>query len=118
MSDTSGSTVLPDIGHEEGRLPAEPFVKLKLYIVSATPNSNAAQANLREAIPVAEFKGELEIIDVLKNSELALSAGILVTPTLIRVPPKKIADNKPTVMIGRLDNREILIRFLRETTDE
>lgn len=96
---------------------AETVVKLKLYIVSATPNSNAAQANLREAIPIARFKGELEIIDVLKNSDLALSAGILVTPTLIKVPPKKIADNKETVMIGRLDNREILIRFLSETDD-
>lgn len=115
MSSTSSSTIAPRFDTETYPLSAETLVRLKLYIVSATPNSNAAQVNLREAMVVAQFKGELEIIDVLKNSDVALSEGILVTPTLIRVVDKTIADTKPSIMIGRLDNREILIRFLNET---
>ena len=62
---------------------------LKLYVAGSTPRATSAIDNLRR-ICEKDLKGryELEIIDVLKNPELAEQDKILATPTLIKqLPP-------------------------------
>ena len=65
--------------------------KLKLYITGQTPNSVKAIENIRQILS-EELKGmyELEIIDVLKNPQLAEDEKIMATPTLSRVLPLPI----------------------------
>lgn len=65
--------------------------KLKLYVTGQTPNSLRAIKNLEEIL-ADEMKGmyELEVIDVLKNPQLAEQEKILATPTLSRVLPLPI----------------------------
>lgn len=67
---------------------------LRLYVAGETPNCVKAFANLKE-ICEQELKGryEIEVIDLVKNPELAKGDQILAIPTLVRkLPPpvKKI----------------------------
>ena len=67
---------------------------LRLYVAGETPNCVKACANLKE-ICEQELKGryEIEVIDLVKNPELAKGDQILAIPTLVRkLPPpvKKI----------------------------
>ena len=61
--------------------------QLRLYVANGTPNSTRAEHNLRTAL--GEMGGsdvtlQLEVIDVAAHVKLALSDGVIVTPTLIR----------------------------------
>ena len=80
----------------------------RLYVAGHGPNSIRAISNLRRLLD-SEFNGlhTLQIIDVLKNPELAEVDRILATPTLIRVmpPPEKR-------VIGDLRDREKVISGL------
>lgn len=76
--------------------------RLRLYVAGNTPNSIAAFANLKE---ICENhlggKYEIEVIDLLRNPQLAAGDQIIAVPTLVRrlpYPVKKI--------IGDLSNRE------------
>ncbi len=60
--------------------------QLRLYVAQGTPNSTRAEQNLRAALD--ELDGGdvplgLEVIDVSAHVKLALSDGVIVTPTLI-----------------------------------
>jgi circadian clock protein KaiB len=87
---------------------------LKLYVAGATPRAVAAIENLRR-ICEKDLKGryELEVIDVLKNPELAEQDKILATPTLIKqLPPplrRVIGDlsDAEKVLLG-LELRQVL----------
>jgi circadian clock protein KaiB len=73
------------------------FWELRLYIAGQTPNSIAAIANLRK-ICEDQLKGKyrIEVIDLLKNPQLAKGDQIVAIPTLVRrLPPpvKKIVGN-------------------------
>jgi len=62
---------------------------LKLYVTGSSPRAETAVANLRR-ICEQELRGryELQIIDVLKEPQLAEDEKILATPTLIKqLPP-------------------------------
>jgi circadian clock protein KaiB len=62
---------------------------LKLYVTGSSPRAETAVANLRR-ICEEELRGryELQIIDVLKEPQLAEDEKILATPTLIKqLPP-------------------------------
>ena len=62
---------------------------LKLYVTGSSPRAETAVANLRR-ICEEELRGryELQVIDVLKEPQLAEDEKILATPTLIKqVPP-------------------------------
>lgn len=76
--------------------------RLRLYVAGNTPNSIAAFSNLKE---ICENhlggKYEIEVIDLLRNPQLAAGDQIIAVPTLVRrlpYPVKKI--------IGDLSNRE------------
>ncbi len=86
---------------------------LKLYVAGHTPNSVRAISSVKKLME-NEFHGSyiLEIIDVLKNPDLALDYEILATPTLIRVmppPPKRV--------IGDLSNRDKVLLGLDLTAE-
>lgn len=67
---------------------------LKLYVVEDTANGMRAIRNLQkitELIPKEEYT--VEVIDILKNPELAIEDCIIATPTLIKAypyPPRRV----------------------------
>jgi len=76
--------------------------ELRLYVAGNTPNSIAAFSNLKQ-ICETHMGGRyrIEIIDLLRNPQLASGDQIIAIPTLVRrlpIPIKKI--------IGDLSNRE------------
>ena len=82
-------------------------IVLRLYVAGQTANSEKAVRNLK-AIIEKDFNRhyQLEIIDVLKNPQLAEDDKILATPALIKkLPPparKLIGDlaDKEKVLLG------------------
>ncbi len=60
----------------------------RLYIADETPNSVRAVANL-QSICQEHLQGRyrLEVVDILQEPLRALSEGVLVTPTLVRLSP-------------------------------
>jgi circadian clock protein KaiB len=76
--------------------------ELRLYVVGQTPNCVAALSNLRKLCHThLANKYRIELIDLLKNPNLAQGDQILAIPTLVRrlpLPVRKI--------IGDLSNTE------------
>jgi circadian clock protein KaiB len=75
---------------------------LRLYVAGQTPNSLAAFKNLKKICEEhLEGRYRIEVIDLMKNPQLAKDHQIVAVPTLIRklpTPVKKI--------IGNLSNTE------------
>ncbi len=86
--------------------------ELRLYVAGQTPKSLAAFANLKK-ICEDHLAGQyhIEIIDLLKDPQLASGDQILAIPTLVRKLPEPIKkiigdlSNTERVLIG-LDLRE------------
>ncbi len=85
---------------------------LRLYVAGQSPKSIAAFENLKKICDEhLAGKCRIEIIDLLKNPQLAKGDQIIAVPTLVRqLPPpvKKIIgdmENKDKVLIG-LDIRQ------------
>jgi circadian clock protein KaiB len=102
---------------EKAKSPARPQRKqksyeLRLYVAGQTPKSLAAFANLKK-ICEEHLAGQyhIEVIDLLKQPQLASGDQILAIPTLVRklpAPLKKIIgdlSNTERVLVG-LDVRE------------
>lgn len=73
---------------------ALPLFHFRLYVADDTVNSTLAKANLK-AICQSHLAGRhlIEIVDVLREPKRALSDGIFMTPTLVKLapfPPRKI----------------------------
>jgi circadian clock protein KaiB len=91
---------------------ARKTMELRLYVAGQTPKSVAAFANLKK-ICEEHLPGqyEIEVIDLLKQPQLAAGDQILAIPTLVRKlpePVKKIIgdlSNTERVLVG-LDLRE------------
>ncbi len=87
--------------------------ELRLYVAGQTPKSLTAFANLKK-ICEEHLKGSyrIEVIDLMKNPQLAAGDQILAVPTLVRklpVPVRKIIgdlSNTERVLIG-LDMRPV-----------
>jgi circadian clock protein KaiB len=75
---------------------------LRLYVAGQTPKSIEAFENLKK-IAEEHLKGRytIEVIDLLKNPQLAHGDQILATPTLVRKLPPPIRK-----IIGDLSNKE------------
>jgi circadian clock protein KaiB len=82
--------------------PQNPEWELRLYVAGQTPRSMAALANL-ERICKEHLAGKyrIEVIDLLKNPQLAAGDQILALPTLVRKLPHPICK-----IIGDLSNME------------
>ncbi|RYF42690.1 MAG: circadian clock protein KaiB [Comamonadaceae bacterium] len=65
----------------------EPF-SFRLFIASGTPNSALATANLA-ALCKTQFANRctIELVDVFAEPHRALSDGIFMTPTLVKLSP-------------------------------
>ena len=76
--------------------------ELKLYVAGQTPKSLQAFANLKR-ICEEYLAGEyhIEVIDLLKNPQLAKGDQILALPTLVRKLPEPVRK-----IIGDLSNTE------------
>jgi circadian clock protein KaiB len=92
------STEVPEIKDSE-------FWELRLYVAGQTPNSMRAFVNLQK-ICDEHLKGKckIEVIDLLKNPQLAAGDQILAIPTLVRKLPEPIRK-----IIGDLSNTERVI---------
>jgi len=94
--------------------PADPdILELRLYVAGQTPKSMTAFANLKKLCEEhLEGKYKIEVIDLLKNPQLARGDQIFAIPTLVRkLPPplkKVIGDlsNTERVLVG-LDLRPL-----------
>ena len=83
----------------------DPVLLLRLYVAGQTPKSLAALSNLKK-ICAEHLDGtyQLEVVDLVKNPQLAQGDQILAIPTLVRnlpVPIRKI--------IGDLSNVERVV---------
>jgi circadian clock protein KaiB len=87
-----------DEAHEENRA----HWNLRLYVAGQSPKSLAAFSNLKR-ICEEHLKGEytIEVIDLLKNPQLAKGDEIIAIPTLVRKLPEPIRK-----IIGDLSNEE------------
>jgi circadian clock protein KaiB len=86
---------------------------LRLYVTGTSPRAQVAITNLRR-ICEQELRGqyELEIIDVLKNPEMAEDEKILATPTLIKQLPPPLRR-----VIGDLSDKEKVLLGLEVRRD-
>jgi len=76
------------------------FWELRLYVAGQTPKSLTAFANLKKICEEhLEGKYRIEVIDLLKNPQLARGDQILAIPTLVRKLPEPIKK-----IIGDLSN--------------
>jgi len=93
--------------------PAAAQWELRLYIAGQTQKSVTALANLKRMCE-EHLKGKyrIEVVDLLKNPQLARGDQILAVPTLVRklpAPMKKIIgdlSNEARVLVG-LDIRDL-----------
>ncbi|HUQ84851.1 MAG TPA: circadian clock protein KaiB [Candidatus Limnocylindrales bacterium] len=76
--------------------------ELKLYVAGKTPKSATALKNLKEYCE-EHLRGmySIEVVDLLKNPQLAEGDQILAIPTLVRKFPEPIRK-----IIGDLSNKE------------
>lgn len=89
---------------DEIEIPAsgEEFWDLRLYVAGQTPKSMTALANLKKMCEehlAGRYK--IEVIDLVKNPQLARSDQILAIPTLVRRLPEPMRK-----IIGDLSNEE------------
>lgn len=86
----------------EGNVAAAPKWELKLYVAGQTPKSLQAFANLKHICEVhLDGQYRIEVIDLLKNPQLAKGDQILAIPTLVRKLPEPVKK-----IIGDLSNTE------------
>jgi len=84
------------------RLPPSEIWELRLYVAGQTTRAVTAFANLKR-ICEEHLKGKyrIEVIDLLKNPQLAKGDQILAVPTLVRSLPSPVRK-----IIGDLSNTE------------
>jgi circadian clock protein KaiB len=80
----------------------------RLYVADETVASLQAQSNLN-AICVNYLKGQyvVELVDILNEPLRALSEGIIVTPTLVRISPMPMRK-----IVGDLGDKEAVLQTL------
>lgn len=83
-------------------------IELRLYIAGQTPKSVTALKNItRYCKENLEGKYSIEVIDLLKNPQLAEGDQIFAIPTLVRKVPVPICK-----IIGDLSNEEKVLAVL------
>jgi circadian clock protein KaiB len=82
--------------------------KFRLYVAGDSPNSAQAVINLkalcREHLPE---KHEIEIVDVLREPQRALTDGVSLTPMLVKLSPAPIRK-----IVGSLSHKEPVLQTL------
>jgi circadian clock protein KaiB len=80
---------------------------LRLYIAGNSATSRRAEKNLGHLRKHLRPEWRVEVIDVLKNPEIADRSGILATPTLSCEHPER-----PRRVIGDLSDTNRVLEFL------
>jgi circadian clock protein KaiB len=87
--------------------------KFRLYLAGDTPNSAQAKTNLgalcRALLP-GRYK--IEIVDVLRYPNRALTEGIFMTPCLVKLTPSPVR-----MIVGTLTRSAALLDALGLATD-
>jgi circadian clock protein KaiB len=82
--------------------------KFRLYLSGDSPNSAEAEANLGTLCRrylAGRFK--IEIVDVAKEPNRALTDGIYMTPSLLKLAPSPVR-----MIVGTLSNPAVWLRSL------
>jgi circadian clock protein KaiB len=84
------------------------FYNFRLYLAGDTPNSAQARANL-DAICRTYLLGrhEIEEVDVSREPNRALTDGIFMTPSLIKLAPSPVR-----MIVGTLSRSESVLEAL------
>jgi circadian clock protein KaiB len=83
--------------------------RFRLYIAGHTANSTQAIANLNAICrEYLAQRHEIEIVDVFKHPARALTDGIMMTPTLLRVEP-----SPPIRVVGSLSATAVVLDTLQ-----
>jgi circadian clock protein KaiB len=82
--------------------------RFRLYVAGDAPNSGQAISNLN-ALCRAHLPGqyEIEVVDVFREPKRALSDGIFMTPTLV-----KLAPSPGLKMVGTLSKTQTVLDAL------
>lgn len=82
--------------------------KFRLYLAGNTPNSVLARANLG-ALCRLHLPGRymIEVVDVTKEPKRALTDGIFMTPSLIKLAPSPVR-----MIVGTLSRSDSLLEAL------
>jgi len=95
---------------------ADDHFQLRLYVAGQTPKSLAALSNLKRICAThLDGRYQIEVIDLMKNPQLAQGDQILAIPTLVRNLPKPIRkiigdlSDTERVLVG-LDLRDLRAR--------
>ena len=82
--------------------------KFRLYVAGDTQNSAQASANLtalcRAHLPE---RHEIEVVDVLRDPKRALTDGVFMTPTLVKLAPSPVR-----TIVGTLSQTEPVLQAL------
>ena len=98
MSPTPKSPEVRD-GHRE---PGSKFWELRLYVAGQTPRSLSALVNLKRICDEhLAGKYRIEVVDLIKNPQLAKDDQIFAIPTLVRKLPEPLRK-----IIGDLSSTE------------
>jgi len=82
--------------------PSAEILELRLYVAGQTPKSLAALANLKRICDEhLKDKYRIEVVDLVRNPQLAQGDQILAIPTLVRRVPTPLRK-----IIGDLSNTE------------
>lgn len=85
-----------------------PLFKFLLYVAGTGPNSTAALSNLQQFCQThLPERHEIEVVDVFRHPERALSDGVLLTPMLVKLSP--LPERK---IIGSLSQDDVLLQAL------
>jgi len=91
-----------------------PTHEFRLYVAGDAPNSVLARHNL-EALCRQHLQGRhrIELVDLVRQPERALSDSVMLTPTLVRVAP-----GQQRRIVGNLSDTDRLIQVLGLETSE
>jgi len=82
--------------------------KLRIYVAANAPNSALALANLA-ALCRMHLPGrhQIEVVDVFREPNRALTDGIFITPTLIKLAPSPVR-----MIVGTLRQTQLVLQTL------
>ena len=84
------------------------IAQFRLYVANETPNSVRAIANLQAICQqYLRDRCKIEMVDILQEPLRALSEGVLVTPTLVRLSPPPVR-----TIVGDLSETATVLRAL------
>lgn len=89
---------------------SKPSYSVRLFIAGDSPNSRIARENLQKIVRQAhECHFEIDIVDVLKNPQLALDHGVYITPALQILSPERI------LVFGNLNDEKTVKSLFSKT---